>query len=81
MQTRQLTLTDMFISPIGFGARGLGGANWFSSKGAQDDLESIKTIHRALDLGINWIDTAYCYGLRHSEDIIACAVRGLVERP
>ena len=71
----------MFITPIGFGAWGLGGANWFSSKGAQDDLESIKAIHRALDLGLNWIDTAHCYGLGHSEDVIARALRGLSERP
>jgi len=81
MQTRQLGATDMYITPIGFGAWGLGGANWFSSKGAQDDLESIKTIHRALDLGINWIDTAHCYGLGHSEEVVGRALRGLSERP
>lgn len=81
MQTRQLGHTDLFITPIGFGAWGLGGANWFAAKGEQDDLESIQTIHRALDLGLNWIDTAHCYGLGHSEDVIARALRGLSDRP
>ena len=81
METRQLGNTEMFITPIGFGAWGIGGANWFASKGEQDDLESIKTIYRTLDLGINWIDTAHCYGLGHSEDVIARALRGLSERP
>jgi aryl-alcohol dehydrogenase-like predicted oxidoreductase len=81
MQLRQLGATDLFITPIGFGAWGLGGANWFSSKGEQDDLESTKTIHRAIDLGINWIDTAHCYGLGHSEEVIGRALRGLSERP
>lgn len=81
MQTRQLGNTDLFITPLGFGAWGLGGANWFASKGKQDDRESIKAIHRALDLGLNWIDTAHCYGLGHSEDVIARALRGLTERP
>lgn len=81
MLTRQLGNTDLFITPIGFGAWGLGGANWFASKGAQNDRESIATIHRALDLGINWIDTAHCYGLGHSEEVIARALYGLTERP
>lgn len=81
MKTRQLGNTDMLITPIGFGAWGLGGANWFASKGTQDDRESISTIHRALDLGLNWIDTAHCYGLGHSEDVIARALRGLSECP
>jgi aryl-alcohol dehydrogenase-like predicted oxidoreductase len=63
------------ISSIGFGAWAIGGGNWQYSWGPQDDAESIAAIHRALDLGINWIDTAAVYGLGHSEEIVGRAVK------
>jgi aryl-alcohol dehydrogenase-like predicted oxidoreductase len=80
MQTRQLGNSDLNITPIGFGAWAIGGA-WKWGWGHQDDQASIDTIHRALDLGINWIDTAAIYGLGHSEEIIAKALKGRTSKP
>jgi aryl-alcohol dehydrogenase-like predicted oxidoreductase len=71
----------MHITPIGFGAWALGGGNWVYAWGPQDDQESIAAIHHALDLGINWIDTAAGYGLGHSEEVVAQALAGMTERP
>lgn len=75
MQTRQLGNSDLQITPIGFGAWALGGANWAFSWGSQDDSDSIAAIHKALDLGINWIDTAAVYGLGHSEEMVGKALK------
>jgi len=52
----------LFITPIGFGSWALGGGGWKFGWGPQDDRESIAAIRRALDLGVNWIDTAVAYG-------------------
>jgi len=81
MQKRRLGTTDFDITPIGFGAWALGGTGWKFSWGPQDDGESISAIHRALDLGINWIDTAAVYGLGHSEEVVAAALKGRRDRP
>ncbi len=76
MQTRQFGKTDMQITPIGIGAWAMGGGNWASGWGSQDDKQSIETIKRGLGLGINWIDTAAVYGLGHSEDVVGEAIKG-----
>lgn len=76
MQTRQFGKTEMQITAIGLGSWALGGNQW----GPQDDQESIATIQRALDLGINWIDTAAIYGLGGSENVVGRAIKGR-ERP
>lgn len=81
MKTRQLGGTDMQISPIGLGTWAMGGGNWQFGWGEQDDTQSIAAIERALDLGINWIDTAAAYGLGRSEEIVARALKGRVEKP
>jgi aryl-alcohol dehydrogenase-like predicted oxidoreductase len=81
MQTRQLGASDMRITTVGFGAWAIGGGDWAFSWGAQDDNESIAAIHRALDRGVNWIDTAAVYGLGHSEEIVGRAVKGRAEKP
>ncbi|HZE72437.1 MAG TPA: aldo/keto reductase [Pyrinomonadaceae bacterium] len=81
MQTRQLGKTDLFITPLGFGSWAVGGGGWQFGWGHQDDRESIAAINRALDLGINWIDTAAVYGLGHSEEVVAQALKGRSERP
>jgi aryl-alcohol dehydrogenase-like predicted oxidoreductase len=81
MKTRQFGNTDMQITPIGFGTWALGGGGWAFGWGPQDDEQSIAAIHRALDLGINWIDTAAVYGLGHSEEIVARALKDRSERP
>ncbi len=81
LQTRQLGNTDMHITTVGFGAWALGGGDWVYAWGPQDDHESIAAIHHALDLGINWIDTAAGYGLGHSEEVVGQALSGMHERP
>lgn len=81
MRTRQLGNTDLEITPLGLGTWAIGGGNWQFGWGPQDDEASIATIHRALDLGINWIDTAAVYGLGHSEEIVAKALQGRSTRP
>jgi aryl-alcohol dehydrogenase-like predicted oxidoreductase len=81
MKTRQFGNTDMQITPIGFGAWAIGGGNWSFGWGEQDDNASIAAIKRALDLGINWIDTAAAYGHGHSEEVIARALKGRVDKP
>ncbi|MCS7219877.1 MAG: aldo/keto reductase [Anaerolineae bacterium] len=76
MQTRQLGYTDLHLTTIGLGAWAIGGGGWAYGWGPQDDADSIATIQRALDLGINWIDTAAVYGLGHSEEIVGQAIAG-----
>ncbi|MGA9670897.1 MAG: aldo/keto reductase [Terracidiphilus sp.] len=72
---RRLGNSDLHLTPIGFGAWAIGGGNWEFAWGPQDDQESIAAIQRALDLGINWIDTAAIYGLGHSEEVVARAIK------
>jgi aryl-alcohol dehydrogenase-like predicted oxidoreductase len=74
MKTKRLGDSDLEITPMGFGAWAVGG-DWQFGWGAQDDRESVAAIHRALELGINWIDTAAAYGLGHSEEVVARALR------
>jgi aryl-alcohol dehydrogenase-like predicted oxidoreductase len=81
MQTKQLGHSDLHLTPIGFGAWAIGGNGWAFGWGSQNDHESIEAIHCALDLGINWIDTAAIYGLGHSEEIVAKALKGRSEKP
>jgi aryl-alcohol dehydrogenase-like predicted oxidoreductase len=75
MTTRKLGNSDLNITPIGFGSWAIGGADWAYSWGPQDDADSIAAIHRALELGVNWIDTAAVYGLGHSEEVVARALK------
>lgn len=81
MQTKQLGKTDMHITHLGLGTWAIGGGGYTFGWGPQDDEESIATIHRALDLGINWIDTAAVYGFGHSEEIVGKAIKGRSDRP
>ena len=81
MKYQCLGNTDMSISRIGFGAWAIGGGEWIYGWGEQDDSESLKTIHAALDEGVNWIDTAVTYGGGHSEQIVGKAIRGMKEKP
>jgi aryl-alcohol dehydrogenase-like predicted oxidoreductase len=67
-------LADLQVSRIGLGAMTMAGT--YTSEGAVDDAESIRTIHRALDLGVTHIDTAEIYGPFHSEEVVGRAVRG-----
>jgi aryl-alcohol dehydrogenase-like predicted oxidoreductase len=81
IETRQLGNSDMRITPIGLGTWAIGGGNWAFGWGPQDDEASIATIHRALDAGINWIDTAAVYGLGRSEEVVGQAVQQRMEKP
>lgn len=81
MKPRRLGNTDMHITPIGLGTWAIGGGNWVYGWGKQDDADSLAAIRRALDLGINWIDTAPAYGLGHAEEMIARALEGRHEKP
>jgi len=73
LKTKRLGNSDLFITAIGFGSWAVGGP-WQHGWSTQDDGDSIAAIHRALDHGINWIDTAAIYGLGHSEEVVARAL-------
>jgi aryl-alcohol dehydrogenase-like predicted oxidoreductase len=75
MQTRKLGNSDMNITTVGFGSWAAGGSGWDFAWGTQEDADSIAAIHRALDLGVNWIDTAAVYGIGHSEEVVAQALQ------
>ncbi len=75
MQTRKLGNSDLHITTVGYGAWAIGGSGWQFGWGSQNDNDSIAAIHRALKLGVNWIDSAAVYGLGHSEEIVAKALK------
>lgn len=81
MDKKQLGNSDLQLSPIGFGAWAIGGGDWAFSWGPQDDNDSIAAIHKAIDLGINWIDTAAVYGLGHSEEVVGKAIKSASRKP
>jgi aryl-alcohol dehydrogenase-like predicted oxidoreductase len=81
MRTTELGSTGMKITRVGFGAWAVGGGGFEWSWGAQEDEDSIAAIHYALELGVNWIDTAAQYGFGHSEQVVGRAIAGLAERP
>lgn len=81
MKKKKLGNTDFEITTIGLGAWAIGGAGWEFGWGKQDDDNSVKAIHKAVDSGINWIDTAAVYGLGHSEEIVAKALKDMSEKP
>jgi len=75
MKTRKLGNSDLEITSVGFGAWAIGGSGYEFAWGVQDDADSIAAIHRALELGVNWIDTAAVYGTGHSEEVVARALK------
>jgi aryl-alcohol dehydrogenase-like predicted oxidoreductase len=75
METRKLGNSDLHITPVGYGAWAIGGSGWQFGWGSQNDNDSIAAIHRSLELGVNWIDTAAVYGLGHSEEVVARALK------
>jgi aryl-alcohol dehydrogenase-like predicted oxidoreductase len=76
MTRRPLGNSTLQLTPIGLGAWAIGG-EWQFGWGPQDDAESIATIHRAIERGMNWIDTAAVYGLGHSEEVVGRALQGI----
>jgi aryl-alcohol dehydrogenase-like predicted oxidoreductase len=83
LPTRPLGTTGMDITRLGFGSWAVSGSGWTFSWGATDDAESVAAIRHALDVGVNWIDTAAVYGLGHSEELVGKAIAGLpqADRP
>jgi aryl-alcohol dehydrogenase-like predicted oxidoreductase len=78
LPTRSLGSSGLAISTVGFGAWAIGGGGWAFGWGPQDDRSSLAAMRRALELGVNWIDTAAVYGLGHSEEVVG---RLLAELP
>ncbi|HET7759561.1 MAG TPA: aldo/keto reductase [Gaiellaceae bacterium] len=81
MKTATLGRTSLEITRVGFGAWAIGGGNWDWGWGHQDDDESVAAIRHALELGVNWIDTAAQYGFGHSEEVVARALEGVELQP
>jgi aryl-alcohol dehydrogenase-like predicted oxidoreductase len=81
LATTELGSTGLEITRVGFGAWAIGGGGWEFGWGPQDDEESIAAIHRALEGGVNWIDTAAAYGFGRSEEVVGRALQGLDEPP
>ena len=81
MDTKVLGNSDLALTRVGFGAWAIGGGDWQFAWGPQDDNESVEAIHRALDLGVNWIDTAAVYGLGHSEEVVGKALKTASAKP
>src|SRR5262245_24410784 len=71
MRYRKLGRTNFDVTEIGYGAWGIGGKQW---QGA-DDEESLAALRRAIECGLNFIDTALAYGDGHSERLVAKAAR------
>jgi aryl-alcohol dehydrogenase-like predicted oxidoreductase len=76
---RAFGTTSMEISRVGFGASAIGGGDWALGWGQQDDRDSVAAIRKALESGVNWIDTAALYGLGHSEEVVRRSLEGLAE--
>jgi aryl-alcohol dehydrogenase-like predicted oxidoreductase len=79
LTTTPFGTTDMAITRVGFGAWAVGGRDWAFAWGPQDDAEAIAAIRHAIESGVNWIDTAAVYGLGHSEEVVASALRDIPE--
>jgi aryl-alcohol dehydrogenase-like predicted oxidoreductase len=83
LPTRPLGSSGLEITTLGFGAWAAGGGGWSFGWGAQDDDASLAAMRRAIDGGVNWIDTAPVYGLGHSEEVVGRFLRDLApgDRP
>src|SRR5246127_3724726 len=83
LSKRSLGSSGLAMTTVGFGAWAIGGGGWSYGWGPQDDSSSIAAMRRAMELGVNWIDTAAVYGLGHSEEVVGRLLRDLPlsERP
>ena len=81
MEKRGLGNSDLHITSLGVGAWAMGGPGWRFSWGPQDDKDSTAAIRKALESGMNWIDTAGVYGLGHSEEVVGRSLEGIPHRP
>ncbi|MCL4510661.1 MAG: aldo/keto reductase [Bacteroidetes bacterium] len=76
MKYRKLGKTNFEVSEVGYGTWGMGGNMWLDGT----DDESVKSLHRAFDLGVNFVDTALAYGNGHSEELIGKVLKERKER-
>jgi len=81
LKTNPLGTTGLQITRVGLGAWALGGGGWEFGWGPQEDEESVAAIQRAIELGVNWIDTAAAYGFGRSERVVGRALAGVADRP
>jgi aryl-alcohol dehydrogenase-like predicted oxidoreductase len=79
LETTELGATGLDITRIGFGAWAIGGGGWEFGWGHQEDDASVQAIQHAIELGVNWIDTAAAYGFGHSEEVVGRALEGLAD--
>jgi aryl-alcohol dehydrogenase-like predicted oxidoreductase len=77
LPTRPLGRSGLAITRVGFGAWAAGGGGWSFGWGPQDDEDSLAAMRRAIERGVNWIDTAAVYGLGHSEEVVGRFLREL----
>jgi aryl-alcohol dehydrogenase-like predicted oxidoreductase len=77
LPTRRLGYSELLITPVGIGTAPIGSTpEWSTYWGPQDEQEAIRAIRAALDLGVNWIDTAPFYGWGRAEEIVGNALQG-----
>lgn len=74
MENRAVGPSGLVAGAVSLGCWAIGGGEWW---GDNDDTLSINTIHRAVELGANWIDTARVYGFGHSEEVVGKAIKQL----
>ena len=75
MKKKRLGNSDLHLSKIGLGTWAIGGGDWGMGWGDQDEDDSIKSIIEALEVGINWIDTAHAYGFGVAEEMVGKALK------
>lgn len=80
MQRRKLGRMELELTTVGLGTWAIGGP-WQFGWGPQDDTDSMDTILKAMELGINWIDTAPIYGCGHSEEMVGRAIKRMGHKP
>src|SRR5438132_633002 len=80
MKYREFGNTGIKVSEIGFGAWAIGGNEHGNSYGPTDDKDSLEAIHRAIDLGCNFFDSADVYGFGHSEDVLGKGLKNYRDR-
>jgi aryl-alcohol dehydrogenase-like predicted oxidoreductase len=80
VKRRRLGRSDLELTPVGLGAWAIGGGGRGMGWGAQDDADSIGAIQHAVEVGINWVDTAPIYGHGHSEEVVGKAIKGIPEK-
>src|SRR5512138_43544 len=80
LRSRPLGTSGLEITTVGFGAWAAGGGGWSFGWGPQDDEDSLAAMRRAVERGINWIDTAAIYGLGHSEEVVGRFLKDLATK-